>query len=93
MFAPGSRSFVSTIAIFGPPSIARPRSSRQREATLSSLQARAVLQQTTIRQAKADLDGKTAQAAFAKEDDLRYRQLALTSAGIAAKRGEGVCAG
>ena len=52
-----------------------------REATLASLVARALLQQATIRQAKADLDGKTAQAAFAKEDDLRYRQLALTSAG------------
>ena len=52
-----------------------------RQATLASLEARALLQQATIRQAKADLDGKTAQAAFAKEDDLRYRELALTSAG------------
>ena len=52
-----------------------------RQATLVSLQAKELLQQTTIRQAKADLDGKTAQAAFAREDDLRYRQLALTSAG------------
>jgi membrane fusion protein (multidrug efflux system) len=52
-----------------------------REAKIASLLARAVLQQTTIRQAKADLDGKTAQAAFAREEDIRYRQLALTSAG------------
>src|SRR5271166_5591917 len=52
-----------------------------RQATLASLQAKALLQQTTIRQAKADLDGKTAQAAFAKQDDDRYRQLALSSAG------------
>jgi membrane fusion protein, multidrug efflux system len=52
-----------------------------RQATLASLEARELLQQTTIRQAKADLDGKMAQAAFAKEDDLRYRQLALSSSG------------
>ena len=52
-----------------------------RQATLASLEARALLQQTTIRQAKADLDGKMAQAAFAKEDDLRYRELALSSSG------------
>ncbi len=52
-----------------------------RKATLASLQGKEALQQAAIRQAKADLDGKTAQAAFAKEDDLRYRQLALTSAG------------
>src|SRR5208337_3196480 len=52
-----------------------------REATLAGLVARALLQQATIRQAKADLDGKTAQAAFAREDDQRYRQLALSSAG------------
>src|SRR5271157_2575878 len=52
-----------------------------REATLASLQARQSLQQTTIRQAKADLDGKTAQATFAREDSLRYSQLALSSAG------------
>ena len=39
------------------------------------------MQQTAIRQAKADLDAKTAQAAFAKEDDQRYRDLAQTAAG------------
>ena len=52
-----------------------------RQATLASLQAKESLQQTAIRQAKADLDGKTAQAAFARQDDVRYRELALTSAG------------
>ena len=52
-----------------------------RQATLASLQAKELLQQTAIRQAKADLDGKTAHAAFAKEDDLRYQALALSSAG------------
>jgi len=52
-----------------------------RQASLASLEARESLQQTAIRQAKADLDGKTAQAAFAKQDDDRYRQLALSSAG------------
>ena len=52
-----------------------------RQTTLASLEARELLQQSTIRQAKADLDGKAAQAAFAKEDDARYRELALSSAG------------
>jgi membrane fusion protein (multidrug efflux system) len=52
-----------------------------RQATLASLHAKESLQQTAIRQAKADLDGKTAQAAFARQDDVRYRELALTSAG------------
>ena len=52
-----------------------------RQATLASLEAKASLQHTTIRQAKADLDAKTAQATFAREDDLRYRELALSSAG------------
>ena len=40
----------------------------QREATLASLQAKYELQQSTIRQATADLDAKTAQAEFAKVD-------------------------
>ncbi len=52
-----------------------------REATLASLEARELLQQTAIRQAKADLDAKQAQAAFAKQDGQRYRDLALTAAG------------
>jgi membrane fusion protein (multidrug efflux system) len=51
-----------------------------REAHVASLLARAALQQTTIRQVKADLDSKTAQAASAKEDALRDHQLAITSA-------------
>jgi membrane fusion protein (multidrug efflux system) len=53
----------------------------QRQAILASLQAKDQLQQSTIRKAKADLDAKTAQAAFTREDDMRYRQLALSSAG------------
>ena len=52
-----------------------------RKATLDSLERKLTMQQTTIRQAKADLDAKTAQAAFAKEDDQRYRDLAQTAAG------------
>jgi membrane fusion protein (multidrug efflux system) len=53
----------------------------QRQATLASLEARELLQQSTIRQAEADLDAKKAQAAYTKEDDARYRQLAQSSAG------------
>ena len=52
-----------------------------RQATVASLEAKESLQQTTIRQAQAELDGKLAQAAFAREDDQRYRALALSSAG------------
>ncbi len=52
-----------------------------RKATLDSLERKLTLQQTAIRQAKADLDAKNAQAAFAKEDDQRYRDLAQTAAG------------
>lgn len=52
-----------------------------RKATLASLQAKEALQQAAIRQAKADLDSKMALAEFAKDDDLRYRELALSSAG------------
>ena len=52
-----------------------------RKATLDSLERKQTLQQTAIRQAKADLDAKTAQAAFAKQDDQRYRDLAQTAAG------------
>ena len=52
-----------------------------RKATLNSLERKQTLQQTAIRQAKADLDAKTAQAAFAKQDDQRYRDLAQTAAG------------
>jgi membrane fusion protein, multidrug efflux system len=52
-----------------------------RRATLASLETRQLMQQTTIRQAKADLDAKAAQAEFAAQDDQRYRELALTAAG------------
>jgi membrane fusion protein (multidrug efflux system) len=52
-----------------------------RKATLNSLERKQTLQQTAIRQAKADLDAKIAQAAFAKQDDQRYRDLAQTAAG------------
>ncbi len=54
---------------------------KAREATLESLERKQTMQQTAIRQAKADLDAKQAQAAFAKEDDQRYRDLAQTAAG------------
>ena len=49
----------------------------QRTATLASLRAKYELQQSTIRQASADLDAKAAQADFAKVDAERYRTLAL----------------
>jgi membrane fusion protein, multidrug efflux system len=52
-----------------------------RKATLDSLERKQTMQQTTIRQAKADLDAKQAQAVFAKQDDQRYRDLAQTAAG------------
>ncbi len=52
-----------------------------RKATLDSLERKQALQQMAIRQAKADLDAKNAQAAFAKQDDQRYRDLAQTAAG------------
>ena len=53
----------------------------QRRATLESLIAREQLQQSTIRAAEADVEAKIAGAAFAKEEDARYRQLAQSSAG------------
>ncbi len=52
-----------------------------RKATLDSLQRKQTLQQTAIRQAKADLDAKSAQATFARQDDERYHDLAQTAAG------------
>jgi membrane fusion protein, multidrug efflux system len=54
---------------------------KQREATLASLRAKYVLQQSTIEQATADVDAKTAQADFAKIDAERYRVLAKTNSG------------
>ncbi len=52
-----------------------------RAATLATLRARYVLQQSTIRQSAADLGARTAHAAFAHEDAQRYANLAQTSAG------------
>ncbi len=52
-----------------------------RKATLDSLERKQTMQQTAIRQAQADLDAKQAQAAFARQDDQRYRDLAQTAAG------------
>jgi membrane fusion protein, multidrug efflux system len=53
---------------------------QQRKANLVSLQAKYVLQQSTIRQAAADLDAKIAQATFAKDDAERYRNLVASTA-------------
>jgi membrane fusion protein (multidrug efflux system) len=53
----------------------------QRRAVLASLAAKVPLDQAAVRQAEADLDGKTAQATFTKADDGRYHQLALTNYG------------
>ena len=52
-----------------------------REATLAGLQAKYAWQQSMVQQAEANLDTKTAQAAFAREDAVRYHDLALTSYG------------
>jgi membrane fusion protein (multidrug efflux system) len=54
---------------------------QQRQAALASLQARYALQQSTIRQAVAEVAAKAARAAFAKEDETRYRSLAQSSFG------------
>jgi membrane fusion protein, multidrug efflux system len=54
---------------------------KQRKATLASLRAKYVLQQSTIEQATADVDAKTAQSDFAKVDAERYRLLAQTKSG------------
>jgi membrane fusion protein, multidrug efflux system len=54
---------------------------RQRQATLASLRAKYVLQQSTIEQAGADVNAKIAQAAFAKIDAERYGLLAQTASG------------
>src|SRR5262249_51746702 len=47
----------------------------QRAATLASLRARYALQHSTIEQAAADLEAKTAEASFAKSEAERYRAL------------------
>lgn len=54
---------------------------KQRKATLASLRAKYVLQQSTIEQANSDVDAKAAQADFAKVDAKRYRLLAQTNSG------------
>jgi membrane fusion protein, multidrug efflux system len=53
----------------------------QRQAALAGLEAKYVLQQATIRKAEADLNTKTAQANWAREDAIRYRDLAKTTFG------------
>jgi membrane fusion protein (multidrug efflux system) len=53
----------------------------ERQAALAGLQAKLALQQSTIRQAEADLAAKTAAAGFAKQDAVRYRTLATGPAG------------
>jgi len=53
----------------------------ERQATLASLEAKYVLQQQLVAQAEADLTAKTAKAAFASEDAVRYRNLAATGYG------------
>jgi membrane fusion protein (multidrug efflux system) len=54
---------------------------KQRRAALAGLEAKYAQQQLAIREAEADLAAKKARAAFAGEDDIRYRSLALTSYG------------
>jgi membrane fusion protein, multidrug efflux system len=54
---------------------------KQQEATLGNLHAKYTLQQSAIRQAEADLQGKMALAVYASEDAERYRNLASTEAG------------
>jgi membrane fusion protein, multidrug efflux system len=51
----------------------------ERQAALTSLRSQYVLQQSTIQQAGADVDAKSAQAGFAKIDAERYRTLARTN--------------
>jgi membrane fusion protein, multidrug efflux system len=53
----------------------------ERQAALSGLEAKYVQQQALVRQAEAGLNARTAQAAFAREDAVRYRDLEKTSFG------------
>jgi membrane fusion protein (multidrug efflux system) len=53
----------------------------QRQAALTGLEAKYVLQQAMIRQAEADLNAKDAHATFADADAVRYRELASTTFG------------
>jgi membrane fusion protein (multidrug efflux system) len=52
-----------------------------REATLAGLQAKYVWQQSMVQQAESSLAAKLAQASWAREDAIRYRDLAKTSFG------------
>ena len=52
-----------------------------RQATLESLRAKYVLQQSTIQQAGAGLDAKLAQADFARIDAARYHSLVVSDSG------------
>ena len=52
-----------------------------RQAARAALEAKYGLQQAMIRRAEANLRAKIAQATFAAEDAVRYRNLALTSYG------------
>ncbi|HTT78153.1 MAG TPA: HlyD family secretion protein [Stellaceae bacterium] len=54
---------------------------RERQAALAALQAKYAQQQAIVREAEANLDADLARAAFAGEDAVRYRDLALTSYG------------
>jgi membrane fusion protein (multidrug efflux system) len=53
----------------------------QRKAALAGLRAKYALQRSLIDQAAADIDARSAQAQFAREEAERYRALVLTSAG------------
>ena len=53
----------------------------EKKAALASLEAKELLQQSAIRQAKAEFDAKAADAAFKKKDEIRYQQLMLTTYG------------
>ncbi|SMF73400.1 membrane fusion protein, multidrug efflux system [Tistlia consotensis] len=54
---------------------------RQRQATLASLRARLVLQQSSIGRAEAELAARRAESDFARQDAERYRRLASSTAG------------
>ena len=53
----------------------------QRKAALAGLEAKYALQQSTVHQAEADLNAKTAHATWTREDAIRYRDLAATTFG------------
>src|SRR5262249_17880353 len=54
---------------------------KQREAVLAELRAKYALQQSSLRQASAELAAKGARAIFASQDATRYQRLALTTFG------------